>query len=119
MHGNGEKLETFTAVVYRDTTLLVAGTLIKSTLNMHALADWNGQVEISRRVDTLEDGAVRVGEGYDGDHTWLTPPFWTVYLHQNAGGVDRIADLYSKDQAEVFAAALSVYRNWQLIFKAR
>lgn len=103
--------------VYHDTTLLVAGVLIQSTLNPHALADWDGQVEIRRCVDTLEDGTVHVDEGYEGDHTWLTPPFWTVYLHQNAGGVDGMADLYSQDQAEAFVAGLIVYRNWQLTLK--
>jgi hypothetical protein len=98
--------------VYHDTVLRGAGALNQGTLNTHALADWDGQVEISRCVDTREDGAVRIEDAED-EHSWLGAPYWSVYLHQHAGGVDGVADLRTQEQAEAFAAGLIVFREWQ------
>ena len=89
---------------------IVAGAMHgDDALCLHAFADWDGMVEVSRVVDV--GGYIERIDVADEEQVWASAPFWSVYLHQSVGGVDCVADLRTEGEAHAFAAGLIAMRE--------
>lgn len=85
----------------------VTKALLPDTLGQAAFTHWNGEVEISQCINTI-DGTVEI-IGPDATEQDKAESFWSVYLRQMRGGVQCVADLRTEAEATAFGAALHVY----------
>jgi hypothetical protein len=98
--------------------LLESVLLDRAALCLAAFADWDGMIEIGRCVAVDDQGSIeRTDDGTD-ESEWRGEPFWSVYLHQAAGGVACVGDFRNQLEATAFAAGLIAMREWQQQVKA-
>lgn len=100
-----------TSVHYTPEDQLVDEVIITDSLYTNGFAEWDGLIEIGRCVEAGEDHSVIRIDDDDDQTDWKGVPFWTVYLHQQSGGVACLADFTTKESATAFAAGLSLCRK--------